>query len=761
MSRSENIHVSLRFRPLSYRELEESESMIWSLSPSTVCLKPDWTQYLLDYKRLTRTPRSYTYSNYYLDHCFSSKDQNQKVYETVAKRVVLSSLEGYNGTLFVYGQTGSGKTYTMMGSEGCVEEKEKEKEKRKKPTVTPLMGKSGRSVSPIFRSQSFTPVPESESDKGVLIYALEDLFAHIKATRDKTYCLSCCYLEIYNEQVYDLLEFSNEALSVNEDPQRGFYVRGISEHLVTRLEEVLKFIERGEANRKYAATAMNHHSSRSHTIFRLNVTSVRIESEESNSITTESSLNFVDLAGSERVNSLNQDTSFEAKHKSHKSRENLETLLNEGKHINTSLFYLCQVINKLSEKTSNSFDAHIPYRNSNLTKILRSSLGGNSLTCIICTAVPTLAQFEMTLSTLRFGGIAKTITNNVEANIKSNHNAEILQAYQKDLEQLRKELDFAQQGGRAKVDEANLARKHLEERVARLTQMLFNQSRQHHESNNCEEIGNYRKNLWCSGAGDLLIDRKLENRMEKSNGSLKFDQKGAMAMERMRVMHMDIKKMEQENHELKECKQSLLDSKINLKNDLKQALNLCQQLSMAKLKYKQKCKKLKEKSKFLHEKLGIIEHHAGLNKLNNDQLQELENFFFYSLDAVKNAKFRKKYENKLSQIQHEPLKFESPVSNKCNDKLWEVLGMQEEGSLVSSGSESSLDFETSFYKNNKPHRDSYNSFVSQDISTLIFDNFENEDAAKLDFKHVYVPDLYETPPLSELSSQFLNSKKIA
>ena len=755
MSRSENIHVSLRFRPLSYKELEESESMIWSLSPTTVSLKPEWTQHLQDFKRLTRSPRSYNYSNPYLDHCFSSKDPNQKVYETVAKRVVLSSLEGYNGTLFVYGQTGSGKTYTMMGSEGCTEEK------RRRPTLAPApaIARSGRSVSPIFRSQSFTPVPECEADKGILIYALEDLFAHVKASRDKTYCLSCCYLEIYNEQVYDLLDFNNEALTVNEEPLRGFYVRGISEHAVSRLEEVLKFVENGEANRKYAATAMNHHSSRSHTIFRLNVTSVRTESEEDNSITTESSLNFVDLAGSERVSSLNQDSSFEARHKSHKSRENLETLLNEGKHINTSLFYLCQVINKLSEKPSSSFDAHIPYRNSNLTKILRSSLGGNSLTCIICTAVPTLAQFEMTLSTLRFGGIAKTITNNVEANIKSNHNAEILQAYQKDLEQLRKELDFAQQGGKAKVEEANLARKLLEERVARLTQMLFNQSRQHHTTNYSEEIGKYGKSMWCSGAGDLLIDRKLENRTEKNGGSLKFDQKGAMALERMRTMHLDIKKMEQENNELKECKQSLLDSKINLKNDLKHALNLCQQLSVAKLKYKQKCKKLKEKSKFLQEKLVVIEHHTGLNKLNNDQLQELENFFFYSLDAVKNAKFRKKYETKLSQIQHEPLKFESPVSNKCNDKLWEVLGLQEEALLVSSGSESSLDFESSFYKN-KPHRDSYNSFVSQDISTLIFDNFENEDAGKLDFKHVYVPDLYETPPLSELSSQFLNSKKI-
>ena len=86
-------------------------------------------------------------------------------------------------------------------------------------------------------------------------------------------------MEIYNEQVFDLLgydEFKPEVLSVNEDPQKGFYVKGLSEHVVSDMEEVLRYIERGEINRKYAATAMNHHSSRSHTIFRLFVTSMTV-----------------------------------------------------------------------------------------------------------------------------------------------------------------------------------------------------------------------------------------------------------------------------------------------------------------------------------------------------------------------------------------------------------------------------------------------------------------------------------------------------
>lgn len=643
-----------------------------------------------------------------------------------------------------------------MGSEGCGDES------RKKNNVTPIMGRTGRSVSPFFRSQSFTPAPENEKDKGILLYALDDLFAQIKNATERTYCLSCSYLEIYNEQVYDLLEFSTDVLSVNEDPAKGFYVRGASEHPVGSLQEILKFIEKGETNRKYAATAMNHHSSRSHTIFKLNVTSMQIEnSSESNSITTESTLNFVDLAGSERVSSLHQDVSFEAKQRTHRSKECLDTLLNEGKHINTSLFYLCQVINKLSEKTSTQSEAHIPYRNSNLTKILRSSLGGNSLTCIICTAVPTLSQFEMTLSTLRFGGIAKTIMNNIEANVKSNNSAELLQVYQKDLEVLRKELENAQQGGKAKVDEANMIRKQLEERIARLTQMLFNQSRQQHISKSLEDPReNQKTQLWCSPAGDLIIDSKLIPVTEKSSVLPKFDQKGDLAFERMKSMHQDLRKKDLELLELKECKQSLLDSKINLKNDLKQALNLCQQLSACKQKYKEKCKKLKEKEKILQSRLNIVERHSGLSKLNDEQLQELENFFFYSLDTVKNAKFRKKYENKLSQIHSEQVRLDSPVGIKANNRLWKVLGMGEEDGFISSESESSLDFENSFYRSTKNDRDYYNSFASHDISTLIFENFENEEA-RPEFKNVFVPNLYDiNPPLSDISEQLLNGRKV-
>ena len=604
------------------------------------------------------------------------------------------------------------------------------------------------------------PTKEKEKEKGILLYALEDLFASIKCSSAKTYSLACSYLEIYNEQVYDLLDFTNFALSVNEDSTRGFYVRGATEHVVTSLEELLKYLETGESNRRYAATSMNHHSSRSHTIFRLNVTSVLLDSaaDSSASITTESALNFVDLAGSERVSSL-QDTSFDNnKHRSgSRTRESRETLLSEGKHINTSLFYLCQVINKLSERTTGHAEAHIPYRNSNLTKILRSSLGGNSLTCIICTATPTLSQFEMTLSTLRFGGIAKTITNNVEANVKSSCNAELLQAYQKDMEMMRKELESVQLGGKARVEEAVMAKKQLEERVARLTQMLFNRSRQNHvgKGGEGENYTERKDNHWCPLAGLLIVDRHLVVDAEHGRGTLKFDNKGVLAFENMKTMSADIRKKEKEIQGLKECKDSLVDSKSNLKNDLKQALNLCQQLSHEKEKYKLKGCKLKEKCQSLQEKVDILESHKGLSKLNEGQLQELENFFFYSLDAVKNEKFRKKYEARLRQGKQNSNLNESPDAIKHRKKLWAALGVCPKSPLTYSDSDSSIDLESSAIPGRDQRKDCFDSFVSQDISTLIFENFENEGIGKNDLKQILVSE-GSGIPLSDISVQLLN-----
>jgi hypothetical protein len=601
MARCEQVHVALRFRPLNLKELEERDQEIWSVSDNSVSLTPDLHRHLAETKRLSCAHKEYSYNQ-----CFSSRDTNIKVYSAVARRVVMASLEGYNGTIFAYGQTGSGKTFTMMGS-----------------IAHGLVG-----------------------EPGVILQGLDDLFGTIGASSDKTYYLSCSYLEIYNEQVFDLLvEVPGTALPVSEDPQRGFYVKGLSEHVINTKEEVLKYIEIGEAARSYAGTAMNHHSSRSHTIFQLHVTSVKTSDQldETESITTESLLNFVDLAGSERVGSLQEVAPSPDLRRRQRgnSSSNLETLVQEGRHINSSLFYLCIVISRLADKSTRN--EHVPYRNSTLTKILRSSLGGNALTCIICTATPTLSQFEMTLSTLRFGGKAQTITNQVAANVRSDQNAELIAGYQKNIEELRRELEQATMGGRAKADEAASVKRNLEDRIARLTKMLIIKPR----TEPVKTATPLRLELWDHNTGDLLVDSRLlqDNYpcLASDDNSLRFDSKGELAMERLSIAHKDNARLDKEMKDLKRSNEQLTVSKLNLKHDLKKSFELGRKLSDRKAYYQDQTTRLEAQSTVIERRLDQLENFVGFEALTLSQLEELERFFYKGLDAAKEARIRRKF----------------------------------------------------------------------------------------------------------------------
>jgi uncharacterized membrane-anchored protein YhcB (DUF1043 family) len=273
-----------------------------------------------------------------------------------------------------------------------------------------------------------------------------------------------------------------------------------------------------------------------------------LEAEESfENITTESVLNFVDLAGSERTSCVQVLEEKQAKTSFFNTRHEQERLTSESKNINTSLFYLCQVINKLSELKMGIVknDSHIPYRNSNLTKILRSSLGGNSRTCIICTATQAPTQFELTLSTLRFGNSARTLTNNVRANVKRETNSQLLLAYQQDIENLKKELESAKENGWTFFNQSNQLKFQLENKAQRLNEILMSFSfsgtfvvREEFES---------RFSVISSAiAGDLVIvNSRVAQYNERvlSNSSLKFDSNCLMAGKRLAVLKNEIRRL--------------------------------------------------------------------------------------------------------------------------------------------------------------------------------------------------------------------------
>uniref|UniRef100_A0A3P9CM59 Kinesin-like protein n=1 Tax=Maylandia zebra TaxID=106582 RepID=A0A3P9CM59_9CICH len=262
-------------------------------------------------------------------------------------------LGGYNGTIFAYGQTSSGKTHTMEG----------------KLHDPQLMGIIPRIARDIFDH----------------IYSMdENLEFHIKVS----------YFEIYLDKIRDLLDVSKTNLSVHEDKNRVPYVKGCTERFVSSPEEVMDVIDEGKSNRHVAVTNMNEHSSRSHSIFLINIKQENVETEKKLS----GKLYLVDLAGSEKVSKTGAEGA----------------VLDEAKNINKSLSALGNVISALAEGTK----THVPYRDSKMTRILQDSLGGNCRTTIIICCSPSIYNEAETKSTLMFGQRAKTIKNTVSVNLE-------------------------------------------------------------------------------------------------------------------------------------------------------------------------------------------------------------------------------------------------------------------------------------------------------------------------------------------------------
>ncbi|KAM8915283.1 kinesin-like protein KIF15 isoform 2-T2 [Spinachia spinachia] len=331
-------------------------------------------------------PRTFTY-----DHVADMDTSQDSVFSSVAKNIVESCMNGYNGTIFAYGQTGSGKTFTMLGPSEL---------------------------------DNFT-----DELRGVIPRSFEYLFFLInreveKSGQSKSFLCKCSFIEIYNEQIYDLLDTASASLFLRENIKKGLFVEGAVEKFVNSAAEAYQVLSMGWRNRRVASTSMNRESSRSHAVF-----TMTLESKESiNDVVNirMSQLNLVDLAGSERQ----KDTHTEG------------SRLKEASSINRSLMCLGQVIMALVD-VSNGKNRHICYRDSKLTFLLRDSLGGNAKTYIIANVHPGSKCFGETLSTLQFAQRAKLIKNKAIINEDTQGNVRQLQAELKKLrEQLAQSLTF-------------------------------------------------------------------------------------------------------------------------------------------------------------------------------------------------------------------------------------------------------------------------------------------------------------------------------
>ncbi|CAO2164878.1 unnamed protein product [Urochloa humidicola] len=357
-----NVQVLLRCRPFSDDELRSNAPQVITCN---------------DYQRevaVTQTIAGKQFDRVFtFDKVFGPTAKQQDLYDQAIIPIVNEVLEGFNCTIFAYGQTGTGKTYTMEGE--C------------------RRAKSG-------------PKGQLPADAGVIPRAVKQIFDTLER-QNTEYSVKVTFLELYNEEITDLLapeeiskvtleDRQKKTLPLMEDGKGGVLVRGLEEEIVTNASEIFSLLERGSAKRRTAETLLNKQSSRSHSLFSITI-HIKEATPEGEELIKCGKLNLVDLAGSENI-----------------SRSGArEGRAREAGEINKSLLTLGRVITALVEHLG-----HVPYRDSKLTRLLRDSLGGRTKTCIIATVSPSVHCLEETLSTLDYAHRAKSIKNRPEVNQK-------------------------------------------------------------------------------------------------------------------------------------------------------------------------------------------------------------------------------------------------------------------------------------------------------------------------------------------------------
>lgn len=331
-----SVRVAVRIRPLVDSERKKGCATCISLTPGQPQVQ------------VSGTSTAFTY-----DYVFGSDTDQDEVYSNAVEGMVNEIFKGYNVTILAYGQTGSGKTYSMG-----------------------------------------TNYSEGQT-MGVIPHAVSDIFNKMSQKNDWNFKVTVSFIELYQEQVYDLLSTKSRKDAILEireeikEVSKGIKVVGLTEKPVNNVQDTLACLSQGSAGRATGATNMNNQSSRSHAIF--TITICQQKGDDTNTAMT-SKFQLVDLAGSERSK------------KTGATGERFK----EGVNINKGLLALGNVISALGDAGTSTF---IGYRDSKLTRLLQDSLGGNSMTLMIACVSPADYNLDETLSTLRYADRAKKIKN--------------------------------------------------------------------------------------------------------------------------------------------------------------------------------------------------------------------------------------------------------------------------------------------------------------------------------------------------------------
>ncbi|KAL6507467.1 Kinesin-like protein KIN-8B [Orobanche gracilis] len=371
------LSVAVKCRPLTERERGRDIVRVHN-DKEVLVLDPDLSKGYLDRIQNRTKEKRYTF-----DYAFGPNSSNLDVYKISVRSTILGIVQGLNATVFAYGSTGSGKTYTMVGT---------------------------------------------RDDPGLMVLSLNTIFDLIeKDNTSDDFEVTCSYLEVYNEVIYDLLEKSSGHLELREDPEQGIIVAGLRSIKVNSADKILELLYLGNSRRKTESTEVNKTSSRpsSHAVLEISVS--RKQQKQYPKQVIKGKLALVDLAGSERASETNTGGQK----------------LRDGANINRSLLALANCINALGKQQKKGL-AYVPYRNSKLTRILKDGLSGNSQTIMVATISPADNQYHHTVNTLKYADRAKEIRTHPKnigtINAHISDYQKIIDNLQGEVSRLRKEL---------------------------------------------------------------------------------------------------------------------------------------------------------------------------------------------------------------------------------------------------------------------------------------------------------------------------------
>ncbi|KAM9816877.1 kinesin-like protein KIF18A [Neosynchiropus ocellatus] len=355
-----HVKVVVRVRPVSENEKREScRNVIQVVDNHMLIFDPkEEDQSCFGAQRVRNrniNKRANKDLKFVFDNVFGENSTQADIFENTTKGVLDGVMNGFNCTVFAYGATGAGKTHTMLGS---------------------------------------------QSEPGVMYRTMKELFRRMDdAKEEKEFAVAFSYLEVYNEQIRDLLA-NVGPLAVREDSTKGVVVQGLTRHKPKSAEHLLEALDFGNRNRTQHPTDANATSSRSHAVFQIYLQQ-QDKTASLNPNVCVAKMSLIDLAGSERASATNARGAR----------------LREGANINRSLLALGNVINALADPKSKK--THIPYRDSKLTRLLKDSLGGNCRTVMIANVSPSSLSYDDTHNTLKYANRAKEIKSSLKSNVVS------------------------------------------------------------------------------------------------------------------------------------------------------------------------------------------------------------------------------------------------------------------------------------------------------------------------------------------------------